>query len=362
MKVSTKSLKLALADVGRVIRTRTTVPSFYCVKLSDAGGDMLKLECTNGDAWVSRKIECEGAIPESLVNHKMLSALVANANSETINISTIKGGKLSVSAGGRLDYIRTQPIEQYMAAPTFKGNALGCPLADLAEAIDSVSWAASNDPKEAGYRVCVLIDLKPTKMICAAISQRGMAIFNRGLICEERQIIIHVSQADMITPALAVEGAQAYVTDNLFVVENPIGGAAIKLTESKALPYQQIVDQRGTSKGTTFPKEVLLRNCAAAIAINETDKKLTLSPLKARREPGSDQVTITVFGGENQGVEVVEAPGEPLDMYISSEYLQASLAKAPTPNVTIVSLPNAVFIESGDMTYFVPNMIEPVKV
>ncbi len=362
MKISTKALKLALADVGRVIKTRTTVPAFYCVKLSDANG-MLKLECTNADAWVSRKIEAEGSIPEALISHAMLSQLVAIASEESITISSLKGGKLSIGLSAtNVQSVRTLPLEQYLAAPTFKGEALGCSLPDLAEAIDAVSWAASTDAKESGYRVCVLIDLEPTKMTCAAVSQRGMAIFSRPLICESRKIVIHASQADMITPELAANDALAYVTDNLFIVENAIGGCAIKLTESQGVNYKQITEQRGDGKGTVLPKDVLLRNCKVAMAINEQDKGLTLSPLKAFREPGSDSVTITTFGGENQGVETIHAPGEPLDMYISSEYLRAAIAKAPLPNVTIVSQSNAVFIEAGDTTYFVPKMIEPRKV
>lgn len=361
MKVNTKALKLALADVGRVIKTRTTVPAFYCVKLSDAGG-MLKLECTNADAWVSRKIECDVPMADVLVNHRMLSDLVALVDSEFIHISSLKMNKLSIEWGGKLQSVRTLPLEQYLDAPTFKGEALGCSLPDLAEAIDAVSWAASTDAKESGYRVCVLIDLEPTKMTCAAVSQRGMAIFSRPLICESRQIVIHASQADMITPELAAPDALAYVTDNLFIVENAVGGCAIKLTESKGVNYKQITEQRGDGKGTTLAKDVLLRNCKVAMAINEQDKGLTLSPLKAFREQGSDSVTITTFGGENQGVETIHAPGEPLDMYISSEYLRAAIAKAPLPTVNIVSQPNAVFIESGDMTYFVPKMIEPVRV
>lgn len=355
MKLTTKPLKLALAEVGRVMKTRTTLPALNCVKLSSTDDDRLQLECSNGEAWITRKIDCDGVIEPVLVNHKVLTDFIALADTETVELE-LKGSKLHITSRGSYS-IKTLPANEFPSPPAFDGPALGCNLADLAEGVESVAWAAVTDVKEHGWRVTVLMDIQPKSIICTALNPHGMALFNRLAITgETRQIIIHNSQASVIIPALRQPEAMARVSPNLFIVDSPTGGAVVVLSEAQAIPYQQYMALRGEGKGTMFNKADLIRNCHAAIAMSEADKDCRIKLLR-----DGDNVIVSVFGGGDEGGETLAAPGEPLDVYLSATYLIAALAKAPTEQVRVVGLDNAIIVESGDMTYLIPKMTEPVK-
>lgn len=357
MKLHTKTLKVALAEVGRVLKTRTTLPALNCVRLASTNDDRMELQCSNLDAWITRKVDCDGVIEPILVNHSVLTDFIALADTETIELE-LKDSKLRITSRGSY-WIKTLHAVEFPLPPEFRGAALGCNLQDLAEGVESVAWAATTDPKESGYRVTVLMDIQPKAIICSAINQHGMALFNRAAITgEARQIILHASQSGIIIPALRQESATAHVSPNLFIVDSPTGGAVIRLSESQAIPYEKYMALRGAGRGTVLNKADLVRNCHAAMAMAEADKDCRI---KLLRDGESSNVNISVFGGGDSGEETIEAPGEPLDVYLSAAYMLSSLAKAPTPQVRLIGLPNAVVMESGDMTYFIPKMMEPLR-
>lgn len=361
MKLHTKTLKSALSDLSSVIKTRTTLPALNCVRLSMTPNGRLQLQCSDCDAWVTRRIDCEGAIDPVLVNHSVLSKFVALAGTEHIELELVNG-KLSMTSRGTYT-IKTLPVEEFPSPPAVNGAGLSCNLSDLAEGIDSVGWAAVTDPKETGYRTTVLMDIQPKAILCAAINPHGLALFNRLAITgEERKIVIHAGQASIIAEALRHKEAIAGVTDNLFISDSPDGGAVVRLSEAPAIPYQQYMGLRGEGRGTVFNKDDLIRNCHAAIALSEADKDCRIKLLRDGGDENlSMDVVVSVFGGGDYGKETIEAPGEPLDVYLSATYMLSSLAKAPTPQVRLIGLENAVIIESGDMTYFIPKMMEPLK-
>jgi len=113
-----------------------------------------------------------------------------------------------------------------------------------------------------------------------------------------------------------------------------------------------------TIGGTLFNKHDLARGCAVAVAMSDADKDCRL---RGWREPGSDQVELMAVGGGDSGVEMVDAPGDPLHFYLNASYLKAALAKTPTEQVRVVSKDNALFLESGDLTAVIPQMIDPIK-
>lgn len=356
MKLSTKSLKQALADVGKVLKSRTTLPALNCVKLSVTSDDRLQLDCSDCEAWVSRKIECDGTIEPVLVNHKTFSDIIAIGKTETVEIE-MRCCKLAITGKGT-HTIKTVSADQFPAMPSQTGPQLACSLEDLADGIDAVSWGASTEKNETGYRVCVVIDLEPKMMTCAAISRGGLVVFQRPLINETRQIVLVAAQASLITPELRQKTAKAFVSPNWFMAENEHGSAAIRLPEAKAMEYKSFLELRGTDLGTVFNKHDLLRSCAVAAAMSDADKDCRV---RAWREPGSDQVELKATGGGDDGVEMVDAPGEPLHFYLNANYLKAALAHAPTEQVRVVSKDNAMFVLAGDLTACIPQMIDPIK-
>ncbi len=342
MKLNSKLLKTALAHVGKVARGRTTLPALSCVKLSCVPGDQLQLECTNLDAWITRRIDCAGGIEPVLVNYPLLSRVLENVTAETLEISNHKDG-LYVTAGDSFSKLNTMDVREWPDSPNEKGVTIGVVANDLADGLEAVAWAAEKSSTASNFKLALTVDLKPTSLICAATRGTIMAIFNRPLICEERRIIMPAAFAHYLAPDMREKDAVVKTTNNLLSVQHAKGSAAIKLSEYPAYNYQQALELRGKEKGTPIPKETLIRMCHLAVAFEGMDKTPTL---KAERD--GDSIKFSTKGHNGERDESITAIGAALEFKLNAALLLEGLNTLDSDTVAVTTLNNGAFFEVGD--------------
>lgn len=354
MKLQTKTFHTALAEVGKVIRGRTTLPAAACVKLSMTNDDRLQLEATNFDAWITRKVECAEGIEPVLVNHKKLSEIIGNVTTETLELS-LRGSKLVIQGVGSsaIVSLNTLPVGEISMSVGDQGfKPLAVPPVDLADGLESVTSLADADDRTD----CVIVALKPTTLQCAA-STRGImwGIFSRALICEDKKLVLPASMALLIVTDLRAKNCVVSVSDRIISVVSDIGSSAIKLSEKTGLPFERFAPSRAGLKGTLLDRETLRRFCNLASLFTPE----SVGPaVKVERAPGDDQVRVFCRGGEDEASEILNAPGEPLKFKLDARLVNACLSKTMADEVLVMQRPdcNAVFMEAGDLLFVLAEM------
>lgn len=352
MKLTTKTFRTALAEVGRVIRGRTTLPAAACVKLSMSDDDRLQLEATNFDAWITRKVECAEGIEPVLVNHQMLSRVLETIGDESIEL-LLSGSKLTIKSCD-VDVLNTLDAKEF---PTFEHDGslpLAVNAADLAEGLESVNWCAGDDKaaKEAYKSANVILSAR--MLTCGASSGTSMALFTRPAICEERTLLLPAALVPAILPDISAKKCDLFVSERWFRASHPKGSAAIKLSAGDSIPFERITALRGTSKGTMMDRERLKLACVKAMIHTP---EANFAQIHAVRD--GDNVNVSCQNGAYSGV--FEAPGNELNMRVSADKLNTALSKSMADEVRIVTCDNAVFIEMGDLLVAIGQMTDPVK-
>lgn len=363
MKINTKQFKAALADVGRVIKGRGAAMGFQCVRLSTTDQDMLRIEASNGDAWITRLIECAGGTERMVVNHSLLSSCVGSISSEMMDVELVSAGrKLSIrdvseSGSPQRTCINTFDVEEFRGDPTLEDGNMA-PLAvnplDLAEGINSVYWAAARDENSVKSQsfLSVLIDLAADRMDCAATTGTYMACFYRPAFCEDRKIMIPASLCPVLVPLMEDAAAEVWVGERMISVTTPTGRASVKLSESPDFDYKRMNALLGGGKMTSIKKDVLRKCCAFARTLNKPE---AVPLFNAFRKDG--ELVIYTRGAHGEHVESVPcefAQETPIDFATPADQLDMALSRAKDDTVGFHCVSgkagNATFFQCGDMT------------
>lgn len=352
MKLTTKTFRTALAEVGKVIRGRTTLPAAACVKLSMADDDRLQLEATNFDAWITRKVECTEGIESVLVNHSLLSRLVDNITDESFEM-VLDGSKLTLKAKA-VSVINTLDHTSIASHDWTGSKPLAVNPVDLADGLEAVNWAAETNANAEEFKLTTVIDLYPTFLACAATTGRVLAVFKRPLICERREVVLPSALVNLVCADLREKNTSVSLTERQLIVQHDRGGASIKLSELKAFPYERLTTMRGKAKGTLVDREFLRRGCHYAMTLTGSSEKPALDAMR-----NGDAIDISCRGALGEFSESIEAVGEKLAMKVPAEQLDECLSKTLADEVCVITLPNATFIEAGDMLFAVSQLVNP---
>lgn len=363
MRLQTKPLRKALSEIGRVIKTRTTLPTLQFIRLSCTGDNRLLIEATNCDAWMSRLIERVDGFDPLLINYDRLVDFASCASAETLELLPVDGGKrivLTEVGTKRRRVISILPPEQFAAEiPTSDSDVgIGVSLADLADGLDAVAWAASSNPKLETWKLTTLVDMKPNALTCVATSGTFMAIHRRALICEDRQLVLPASLVPVLAEDLRGEGASLLQRGNLLAVRHQDGAAAIKLSEAPAMPYERLLGQRRRElDGCLVDREALRRCCKEA---KDLAGYTTYPAINAEKQ--GDTVKLWCDGPNGEYTDEVDSfGGGDLKLKVPAVDLDNALSRSAADEVRVVSLPNVVFIETGDCTYALSQCVDTTK-
>lgn len=352
MKLQTKQFRAALAETGRVIKGRSTMPAAQCVRLSMTDDDRLQLEATNFDAWITRKVDCAEWIEPVLVNHQMLSRILDTIGDESSDL-LFSGSKLTIKSQD-VDVLNTLDVKEFPAFADYGGVALAVNAQDLAEGLEAVNWCAGDDKSsKESYRSANVV-LSATKLTCGAASGPTMALFTRAAICESRTLLLPALLVPALLPDLSAKKADLFVSDNWLGVKHPNGSAAIKQSAGESIPFDKITALRGTSKGTMIDRERLKIACVKAMIHTP---EANYAEVNAVRD--GDNVNVSCPNGAYNGT--FEAPGQELNMRVSADKLNTALSKSMADEVRIVTCPNAVFIEMGDILVAIGQLVDKPK-
>ncbi len=217
--------------------------------------------------------------------------------------------------------------------------------------LEKVNWCASRDENtiKEQYR-CSTITMQASSLTCAATTGKVFAISKRPSICEESLFLLNANLVAIVLPAMKEKGAAVFTSENLFSVVHDTGSASVKRMNLEPVDFSPIVKNRGTGTGTMMDRESLMRGCHHAQMLSGLDKFPVLTVKRDGLQDG-DEVNVTCSGMNGEFQESVTAPGEDLDLRVGADQLLSCLAQTGEAQVRIVSLPNAVYIESGDLMF-----------
>lgn len=347
MRLDTKILRAALSDLSSVIKTRTTLPAYECVNfVAEASG--VKLQATDGQAWMSRAMAAENPVA-FMVSFSLLNQLIARVESEFIEFK-VEGSFVTLEMGCTRR-LRCMSADLFPAFPAGGGVGVGCNAADLGESIASVSWAVNRDTNSDMFKQCVLVELAPNKMVCAAARGVSMAVNQKNSICEKQKFYILGEYARAFSDVCREPDALVYLLESMALVKSSLTTLYVIQPHEKPWDWQQFTKIAENAKPTSIPRSILTRNCHDAIVMGGMDKKIM--PRISIRLVAGGKVEITTTGTDgNSGVQFIEASenSTELDINVPPQQLLEFCQHVAGENIICRSKPNAAFFECVDLT------------
>lgn len=252
MKTTTKTLKAALDNLKPIISRRMTLPILSCVKLYTER-NRLHITATNLDEYMVERIEVDGEIEPVCVsfNHLFMSLMGEDA------VITPRKGSLLVKCGDNETVISTMDAADFAPMPEFRdaeNHGLAC--AELAEAVNLASWAASNDPSRYVLN-SALIQASPKTLSVVASNGRELAIVERALIGSAFEVLIPAEFASGFQSALSRTGAVLSSNKNNVKVAHDWGNYFCKQLDGAYPNYKQVIPKESKLLGTVSVEELL---------------------------------------------------------------------------------------------------------
>lgn len=241
MKLNNETLRRALKDPAALASKRTPLLVLNCVKISASGGK-LTIAATNLDAYRESIIPCEGDFTETCVHAGRLQQLLSDFGAGDVEFNLSPNGsriELSGRHSAKLPTVRQEEkdgkvINEFPAAPEVKGQPIGN-LKALADAIQSVAWAAGNAPDRTNlHGVCVRGD-----QTCATTG-RTLALYTMDAPVEQ-ELFIPSAAVTMICERIRCEDAQLIVGETHLFATSVGEMLAIKKPETTFVDYRRAI-------------------------------------------------------------------------------------------------------------------------
>lgn len=350
MRLDTKTLRAALSDLSSVIKTRTTMPAYECVNfVAESSG--VKLQATDGQAWMSRSMAAENPVA-FMVSFSLLNQLIARVESEFIEFR-VEGSFVTLEMGCTRR-LRCMSADLFPAFPAGEGVGVGCNVADLGESIAGVSWAVNRDTNSDMFKRCVLVDLAPNKMVCAAARGVSMAVNQRNSICDKQNFYILGEYARAFSDVCREPDALVYLLESMALVKSSLTTLYVIQPHEKPWDWQQFTKIAADAKPTSIPRSILVRNCHDAIIMGGMDKKITPRiSLETMTGISGGAVQIKTTGSDGNYGEFFFVPdpiSEGLDINVPPQQLLEFCQHVADENIICRSKPNAAFFECGELT------------
>jgi DNA polymerase III sliding clamp (beta) subunit (PCNA family) len=363
MKLSLRSFKSALNNVRAATKLRTSLQALKGVRLTCTDDDKLTLEATNGEAWVSCKIERGGGMQPVLVDHDRLIQIVGLATDESIELLLNEAGtRLTLKCGKSVNLVSTYDVNEFLPDPTFTATdakLLAVNAQDLGKGIESVAWCAEKDQKAEMKYLNLIIELKSQSLTCVGFRGNMMAHFNCAAICEEKSFSLPATWVSVLTPAMAEKDAQIVMTPRMISVRHANGSATAKLSEFLPVPYGDIMKMRSKDmKASLIDREFLKRACAYACMF--ADLQASAFVRIYRKDDG---VSVSVVGQHGEHEEDCDAfiQQTDFDFALSANYLNEAMSVSAADEVGVLMAESPVFFEFGNLTVVIARIRPKAK-
>ncbi len=241
MKVQREHLRSVMKRVAPMVKNRTTLPVLSCVLISGKEG-RFSATATDLDSFVEASCDCEGSLEAMCVAPGPLLAL-SEFGPDTMDLS-VSETRLKVVCGAT-SRLSTLSWGEFPMWPNDGLKDLGVNPHDLADAIESVAWAA--DPKSLvsikHQSVWVHLVTKHKKLVACAVDGRKLAYFSKAAVVPDCDLMFLAIHASLICEALRGTNAALKVSPNWVNATNDHFRSAVKQVDGKFLPVEAILKQ-----------------------------------------------------------------------------------------------------------------------
>lgn len=354
MKLLTKPLKLALAETGAAIKSKPPLPILSCVRLRIKDG-LLELATTNIDAFLTKLVPCDGELQPLCVPHSTLKQVIEQCGEEVTlevevkreSVTRNEFSRLIVKSGVTMARLPTLPWEEFPQGEFGEMKNIAVAAHEIANGIESVAWAADDGNTRHPRYGCILIKLEPAKAYCFGSRGTVSALWECGLICEQKDIVIPSTLAEMLVPVLRDEHSDLRLSENHVQANSLNGTTTVKLFGDEYLRWesiQELFTPIRAAKGIWIQEEVLKKACLlSGVFASERQLDKDLPPMEIEQQNGS---LILRGGCENQFEHTESSEAEPCFSRFNSKYLNEALPKLNAKKVRFISTPNGAFFEN----------------
>lgn len=343
MKLSTKSLKSALVELGRLIKPKQFVPQLVYIQINRHSDSTVCLRACDGESWATRILESEG-IAEGCIAHRRFLALLENTKCEETEIS-IKDNWAVI----RTHAVSRLPALEAKVFPDFpvqeKVRALGISTLDMAEGIDSVAWAAEDNELLSTRLLNVFVESEPKQLSVYAGSKYSIARFRRGLIGEAVSFGIPGSYARLISAVLRESESKLVLGERFLMAESRNGSAFVKLTTEKPARYDDAIGLHQAPPVVAMDRNLIKQACNHAMALTDD---ANYPALEICWEGG----LVTFNSGDKEGTgyeySISIGPGEGW-CKLNAKHLHEAMRLMPEGPLTVTTAPNGSFWMVGDV-------------
>lgn len=237
--VTKKVLSEGLGLLERVVPSRSSNPLLTSLKV-EASPEGLTLSGTNLEVDLSSFAAAEVQNPESFVVPAHLFAqIVRTLGGELVELE-LMGGELSVSSGGSNFKIQTGDAEAFpqLAFPAQVDATVQA--ADLARALSSVRYAASNEAFQAVFRG---VKLEPRGEGARAVASDGyrVALHDFALEGSVQELIIPARSVDELVRVLRDGEARLSYGEGQLTVSTDRVRMNLKLLDGEFPDYERVI-------------------------------------------------------------------------------------------------------------------------
>ena len=359
MNVNTKALRAALQACSAAIENRT-LPILTNVRL-ESNGSTLTLFATDLNVFIERRVECDGILPPCCIGHKLLMQVLEQVQAESVEIRLenklviTDSGSKSVSRLGVLD------AKDFPLWPVHPVKPIAVNCIDLANALDSVSWACAKGDRAVGNpkleNIAVILSAK--EMNCIGFEGRIFAHYGKASICGDYACRLPAEFSDPIVTALNEPHSLLSGGENNLCVEHEHGRTAVKLSELQySTEWQRFLAQKNGSLSLRVKTDDIKRACVNCMNFHD-DK---LGPQLNIDWQADGRLILETAGTLNEDRREVEHMGATGSGQAS---LNASLLieglRHMGEEIQFTPVESASFWQSGDLTVIVSQLRRPVK-
>lgn len=328
VSVDRSDLLRLLSLTAPVCDRKSPMPILGNVRLSAADG-RVTASSTDLQTSVEAHGPCEGKPGAITMPARQLHALVRELPAGAVSLE-VDGRRLVVRANGSTFKLPTLPAADYPALPSAPAEGQRIPARVLAELIDAAAYAMSADDTRP-FLAGLLLDADGEIAIATASDSHRLARASAEcawLLTES--ILIPRRGVAELRKALDVNGvAIVAVADRHLHVSTDGCNVAVKLSDAKAPPYDQVIPTRGDRAAGVHREDLLGAIKRAALASpGDTGVGLTVA-----------ECSIVIRAESADAGEAVEQvivdPGGDAECRINPAYLAEAVAALPGERVRL---------------------------
>lgn len=269
MKIAKAELEKALECSAAIMGRRTTLPIVACVKIS-AEKNRLTAAASNLDEYCETIVECDGVLKPVCVPYSSLKNIFPILG-DSVEIEA-KNGRLIIKSNGTFS-LNTFDAKEFPPMPEGKFKKIGLNCVDLAVAIETVSFAASQDEgRHALMAVHVVCEAK--KIIAEACNGRELARVEKNSIAAESEFQVWNGFAKNFTAHLGNKKAVLELSERWVSVTHENGSYFCKGVETPYPNTSHFLKWDHEQLGSIDPAK-WIPFFRTAVALDGADQKLT---------------------------------------------------------------------------------------